>query len=271
MRLDLPDHRLLAQGDAQRLTQLVANLLNNAARYTPEGGSIAVRAEAERGQVVLRVRDNGRGIEPQLMDHIFDMFVQGPPSVLQAGGGLGIGLALARKIAQLHGGSLKAHSEGAGKGSEFTFRFPLLGTPLASEGASATARRTVDPSVPRRVLVVDDNVDAATMLDVLLRSLGHKTCVAYDGVEALKMAADFHPDIVLLDIGMPGVDGYEVARGLRALRKDDPLRIVAITGWGQDADRKKSHEAGFDVHLVKPVDPDDLERALGGRIGRTLH
>ena len=125
--------------------------------------------------------------------------------------------------------------------------------------------------MPRRVLVVDDNADAAAMLDVLLRSLGHQTCVAHDGVEALKMAADFHPDVVLLDIGLPGADGYEVARGLRALRKDDPLRIVAITGWGQDADRQKSKQAGFDVHLVKPVDPAELVRVLDERTGRTLH
>jgi PAS domain S-box-containing protein len=269
--LDLPDHRLLAQGDAQRLMQLVANLLNNAARYTPEGGRIAVTAEAEGGEALVRVSDNGRGIEPQMMDHIFDMFVQGPQSVLQAGGGLGIGLALARKIAQLHGGSLEAHSEGAGKGSEFTLRIPLMDPALAWEGASAAAQAHVEPGLPRRVLVVDDNVDAAEMLDVLLKSLGHKTCVAHDGLEALKRAADFHPDIVLLDIGLPGADGYEVARGLRALRKDDPLRIVAITGWGQDADKQKSRQAGFDVHLVKPVDPAELMRVLDGRPGRTLH
>ncbi len=271
LSLELSERPLLVQGDAQRLTQLVANLLNNAARYTPEGGSIAVTGQVEGGAVSLRVRDNGRGIEPDIIGHIFEMFVQGPQSVLQAGGGLGVGLALARRIAELHGGSLEAHSEGAGKGSEFTFRIPLLDTALASEGEPGAPEAHVESSGPRRVLVVDDNVDAAAMLSMLLKSLGHETCVTHDGLEALKIAVDFHPDIVLLDIGMPGADGYEVARGLRALRKGDPLRIVAITGWGQDADKQKSKEAGFDVHLVKPVDPAELVRALDERSGRTLH
>lgn len=260
----MPAERMLVQGDAQRLTQLVANLLNNSARYTPDGGLIAVSARAEEGRAVVRVRDNGRGIEPQMIDRIFDMFVQGREPVQRVGEGLGVGLALARRIAEAHGGSLEAHSEGENKGSEFTLRIPPSDIPVASaDSAHAVSEAHVKPIVPRRVLVVDDNVDAATTLNLLLKSLGHETCVAYDGAQALTMAVDFRPDIVLLDIGMPGLDGYEVARRLRALRKDPPLRIVAVTGWGQETDRQKSQEAGFDVHLVKPVDANELARVLG--------
>jgi PAS domain S-box-containing protein len=270
--VDLPAERMLVQGDAQRLTQLVANLLNNSARYTPDGGLIAVSARAEEGRAVVRVRDNGCGIEPQMIDRIFDMFVQGRDPVQRVGGGLGVGLVLARRIAEAHDGSLEADSEGENKGSEFTLRIPLSDIPVASaDSAHAVSDAHVKPIVPRRVLVVDDNVDAATTLNLLLKSLGHETCVAYDGVQALTMAVDFRPDIVLLDIGMPGLDGYEVARRMRALRRDLPLRIVAVTGWGQETDRQKSQEAGFDVHLVKPVDANELARVLGERTGATLH
>jgi CheY-like chemotaxis protein len=268
LELDLPPQGMIVDGDLGRLTQLLTNLLNNAARYTPAGGRIAVTARVEGGNALVRVRDNGRGIERQMLERIFDMFVQGR-ALLRVEGGLGVGLALARRTAELHGGSLEAHSEGAGKGSEFTLRLPLASRQAVSAAEQVTM---VQPVVAQRVLVVDDNADAAATLELLLKSLGHETRVAHDGFEALRVAPRFRPDIVLLDIGMPGLDGYEVARRLRSLERERPFRIVAITGWGQEADRQKSREAGFDVHLVKPVEPKELARVLHGKNGgATLH
>jgi len=188
--------------------------------------------------------------------------------------GLGVGLALARRVAEMHGGGVEARSEGPDRGSEFSLRMPLAGAVNAlAESAEATPKpkAQASPVAHRRVLVVDDNVDAAAMLDMLLRSLGHETRVAHDGIEALRIAGEFRPDIVLLDIGMPGLDGYEVARRMRSLAKDRRVRIVAVTGWGLDADRQRSREAGFDLHLVKPVDATDLAQALNDRNGATLH
>jgi PAS domain S-box-containing protein len=269
--VDLPAERLLVEGDVHRLTQLLTNILHNSARYTPDGGLIAVSARAEATQAMVRVSDNGRGIEPELIDRMFDMFVRGREPVELVEGGLGVGLALARRIAEAHGGSLEAHSEGKNQGSEFVLRIPLSDSPAVSRDAQAVSQADANTIVPRRVLVVDDNVDAATTLGQLLKSLGHEALVVYDGMQALAMAVDFRPDVVLLDIGMPGLDGYEVARRLRALRNHAPLRIVAVTGWGDEADRRKSQEAGFDVHLVKPVDANELARVVGQRTGATLH
>ena len=271
--VDLPSEPLTVQGDVHRLTQLLANLLNNAARYTPQAGTISVRARREHGWSVVQVRDTGRGIEPDMLKRIFHMFVQGRTPLERLGGGLGVGLALARRIAEAHGGSLEARSEGENKGAEFTLRIPLAdrARPSAPAPAPEAAEGSAKPMLAKRVLVVDDNIDAATTLQLLLKSLGHETCVAYDGQHALRMAAEFRPDTVLLDIGMPGLDGYEVARRLRALKRERPLRIVAITGWGQEADRIRSREAGFDVHLVKPVDPSLLTSVLGSNNGHTLH
>jgi PAS domain S-box-containing protein len=269
--VDLPAKRLMVEGDADRLTQVVTNLLNNSARYTPPGGRIAVRARAKQGWVNLSVRDNGKGIDPQMSGRIFDMFVQGRDPLQRVGSGLGIGLALSRRITELHGGSLEAHSEGEHKGSEFTVRVPLSANRESLDDKRSPPEPVSQTVAPRRVLVVDDNVDAAAALGVLLQSLGHETCVVHDGLEALKMAVEFRPDIVLLDIGMPGLDGYEVARRLRLLNKDRTFRIIALTGWGQESDRQKSQEAGFDVHLVKPVDRNELVQVLGEKNGATLH
>jgi PAS domain S-box-containing protein len=261
---------VVVDGDVNRLTQLATNLLNNAARYTPEGGHIAVKVSAEGGEALLRVRDDGRGIEPDLLERIFDMFVQGRTPLKRMAGGLGIGLALSRKIAELHGGALEAASEGPGKGSEFTLRLKLA-REQAGEPARA-AQPALRPKSPgERVLVVDDNVDAAATLEMLLGSLGYQTRVVHDGASALAAAKQFKPDVVLLDIGMPGLDGYEVARRLRAMKSGRALRIIAVTGWGQEADRHRSREAGFDVHLVKPVEPGELLRVLDKKGGATLH
>ncbi len=270
--VDAPEGQVFVQGDVQRLTQLVANLLINSARYTPKGGSITVKARAEDGFAILRVRDTGMGIEPHMIERIFDLFARGPQPLQQVGIGLGVGLAVARRIAELHGGLLEVHSEGQNKGSEFTLRLPLSDVPKAwAASAAAAAEPEAMLLVPRRVLVVDDNVDGATALTLLLESLGHETCVVHDGIQALRAAVDFRPDVVLLDIAMPGIDGYEVARQLRAIKKDSPLRIIAVTGYGQESDRQKSREAGFDVHLVKPVEVNDLAQALGERNAATLH
>ena len=267
LEVEAPAEGLVVYGDRDRLTQLVANLLNNAARYTPPGGRIWIRARRDHGHVVLSVRDTGRGIEPQIIERIFDMFVQGRSVLERVGGGLGIGLALARRIAELHGGTLVAKSEGPNRGAEFVLRVPLSQAPAVSEPARAEQKTML----ARRVLVVDDNVDAATTLQMLLRSLGHETRVAHDGMTALEIAREFRPEVILLDIGMPGLDGYEVARRLRAMNHGQTFRIVAITGWGQEADRTRSKEAGFDLHLVKPVDPGVLVSVLEQRNGPTLH
>jgi PAS domain S-box-containing protein len=267
LEVELPEQPIPVRGDLHRLMQVLGNLLNNAARYTPRGGRISLTAARERGHAVVKVRDNGVGLDPALSAKIFDMFVQGRSSLERVAGGLGVGLALARKIAELHGGALEAHSEGRGRGAEFVLRIPL---DEAAAPEQASAQDAAKPSAARRILVVDDNVDAATMLELLLRSLGHETRAVYDGASALKAAAEFHPDVVLLDIGMPDLDGYEVARRLRAM-KDAPRRIVAVTGWGQPADRQRSQEAGFDRHLVKPVEANELVRILDERNGATLH
>lgn len=273
LHVHLPPDGLTVMGDIDRLTQMTANIVNNAARYTPRNGNIWIDGRIEGDNAVLAVRDDGCGIEPAMIDRIFGMFVQGRPALQRVGGGLGIGLALARRIAELHGGSLHARSDGENKGSEFTITIPL-----AEETVLKRARKPEQPDaadsttlVARRVLVVDDNMDAAGALGTLLMSLGHETRVAYDGLQAIRMANDFKPDIVLLDIGMPGLDGYEVARRLRGLDSTRDMRIIAVTGWGQETDRVRSREAGFDLHLVKPVDTRDLALALSERNGSTLH
>ncbi len=257
LAIEILDEPLLVQGDAKRLVQLVVNLLSNAARYTPSGGRISVSVSLEGGYTLLRVRDNGPGIAPAAQERIFDMFVRGEDASAAFGGGLGVGLALSRKIAELHGGSLDVASEGLGHGAEFRARLPLT-------RAQATPATPSPPTAPvRRVLIVDDNHDAAITLEALLRGMGHRTLIARDGEEALERVPGFAPDHVFLDIGMPGLDGYEVARRIRALPLRTQPRIMALTGWGQDDDRERSLAAGFDDHLVKPVSPDQLVAALG--------
>ena len=259
----VPSTGLLVEGDAARLAQVIANLLTNAAKYTPNGGVIEVTASAgEHERVALVVRDNGVGIEPALLPRIFENFVQGRQAIDRAGGGLGLGLAIARNLVEMHGGALRAESEGAGKGSTFILELPLLG------GGAAARRLTLPPLGVtaglrgRRLLVVDDNRDGAVMLAQALEAIGHIVRVAHDGPSALVAAASFRPEMALLDIGLPVMDGYELARRLRATMGDEAPRLIAITGYGLESDRQRSLDAGFVEHLVKPVDFALLERTL---------
>jgi PAS domain S-box-containing protein len=256
--VDLPQEPIWLFADRARLTQVISNLLNNAARYTPSGGRIDVTARAAGGELAIAVRDDGIGIEAGLLTGIFDMFFQAGSGSRQATGGLGIGLALARQLVELHGGSIEARSEGAGRGSEFTVRVPLPIAPALSceEAQPCAAERA------RRVLVADDNVDAAESLGLLLRRMGHAVQLSYDGVAALEAALREPPEIVLLDIDMPNLDGFAVAARLREDRRFDRVPIVALTGMGQEVDRKRTRQAGFDEHVLKPVDSSALRRAL---------
>jgi PAS domain S-box-containing protein len=258
----MPQEPLAIEGDLTRLAQALTNLLNNAAKYTPPAGEIRLTVEREEGgRVAIRVRDTGVGITADLLPKIFDLFTQGERALDRSEGGLGIGLTLAQRLIKLHGGSLEALSEGPGQGSEFVVHLPLAAVPATSSrsGSRAAQRR---PAGSRRILVVDDNRDAAESLETLLQLWGHETRSAHDGPQALAVAAEFWPEIVLLDIGLPGMDGYEVARQMRALPGGERALIVAVTGYGRSSDRLKSQEAGFDHHLVKPVQPEVLHELI---------
>jgi len=243
----------------------LANLLNNAANYTGAGGRIELHARREQNHVAIAVRDNGAGIPAEALPRLFEMFSRGDRSHRRDQGGLGIGLALARGLAEMHGGSITATSAGVGKGSEFTVTLPLA----ADQGARPASEKTPveKPVGQHRILVVDDNRDAAESLGMLLELLGVETRIACDGFEALDIFASYDPAVVLLDIGMPEMDGFEVAR---RIRKDFPDRrpvLVALTGWGQEEDRRRTKEAGFDHHLIKPADLATLQKLLASLNG----
>lgn len=255
--ISLPSEPLFVHGDATRLAQVVSNLLNNAAKYTPKGGRIAVNVAHEGDEAVIRVRDNGVGIPSEMLPHIFDMFTQVDAHLSQSQGGLGIGLTLSRRLVQLHGGTIEARSEGPGMGSEFTIR---LATVANAEAAATPALAASGPTVARRVLVVDDNPDGAWTLSGLLETMGHEVRVAHTGAEALAIAETFGPEVVLLDLGLPDFPGYEVARRLRADPRLSGAYLVAQTGWGREEDRALGRAAGFDEHLVKPLTRTDLDR-----------
>ncbi|HEX6634484.1 MAG TPA: PAS domain S-box protein [Usitatibacter sp.] len=257
LELRLAARPLPVHGDMTRLTQVVVNLLNNAAKYTPEGGRIEVESAQERDECVVRVRDNGMGIPPYLLDRVFDLFAQGERTLDRSEGGLGIGLTLARRIVALHGGSIAARSEGAGRGAEFEVRLPRLEVKLASP-SEVPGGETRAAGNRRSILVVDDNEDAANSLAMLLQMTGHEVSIAHDGEAALQRIAAAPPDIVLLDIGLPGMSGYEVAERIRAMPHLSGMRVYALTGYGQEEDRRRSAQAGFAGHLVKPVIPAEL-------------
>jgi CheY-like chemotaxis protein len=251
LTLRLPDVPIYIHADATRMTQVVGNLLNNALKFTPTGGEISVIVEREDGHAVVRVRDTGIGIEADHLRHVFDMFMQVDTTLERTKSGLGIGLTLAKTLVELHHGTIEAHSPGVGRGTELVVRIPVVDPPVAT-APSRLAKQTTSGS--RRVLVVDDNHDSAESLQILLQLSGHEVRTAHDGLEAVNAAASFLPDVVLLDIGLPGLNGYEAARRIRALPSGRTLKLVALTGWGQERDRQQSTESGFDVHLVKPVD-----------------
>jgi PAS domain S-box-containing protein len=261
LSMSLPSEPVWIQADPARLEQVMVNLLNNAAKYTDEGGHIWLTVEQEGNEAVLRVRDSGVGIAPELLPHIFDLFSQGERSLDRSQGGLGIGLSLVQRLVELHRGTVEAHSEGLGKGSEFTVRLPVLFSPVTYPPTppEETLRQA---AMPGRVLVVDDNVDVADMVSILLQASGYEVRVAYTAQTALETAIESQPNIVLLDIGLPDIDGYEVARRLRQRPQLKDVKLVAITGYGREVDRQRSQEAGFDYHLVKPVDPIKLEALL---------
>ncbi|HLQ65893.1 MAG TPA: PAS domain-containing protein [Candidatus Limnocylindrales bacterium] len=259
----LPDEPILLDADLTRLAQSFANLLQNAAKYSEPGGRILVTARKEDGRAVVSVRDEGMGIPPELLPAVFDLFVQEPRSLGHAQGGLGIGLTLVKRLVELHGGSVEARSDGVGRGSEFVVTLPLVELPVVERPSRVSAENgTHGATGRRRVLVVDDNEDSVESLAMLLAYFGHDVEKASNGGAALKIAERCRPDTVLLDLGMPGMSGYDVCRAIRQEPWGAPITLIALTGWGQVEDRERTREAGFDHHMVKPVDPNVLQGLL---------
>jgi PAS domain S-box-containing protein len=262
LAISLPTEPLTLEADGIRLTQIISNLLNNAAKYTDSGGQIWLTARRERSDVVISIRDTGIGIPPEKLAHVFDMFAQVHATGYRNTGGLGIGLTLVRRLVELHGGKIEARSAGLGKGSEFIVRLPVSACKLEVAAPQPRKSDRTAPLVSKQILVVDDNHDAADSLAMFLKFLGASVKVAYNGAAAIEMVAKSQPEIVLLDIGMPMLDGYGVARRIRELPDGGDLLLVAMTGWGQEEDKRRTALAGFDHHLVKPVDPVKLEKLL---------
>ncbi|HTU93691.1 MAG TPA: response regulator [Gemmataceae bacterium] len=265
----LPDEPIFVEADPTRLAQVILNLLNNAAKYTEEGGYINLSVERQDDEVVLRVRDSGIGISPNMLSKIFELFTQGERTLDRSQGGLGIGLTLVRRLVELHGGTVRAFSEGLGRGSEFVVRLPILQSsgewrPAGSDGKATVANACGSSPLapPRRILIIDDNQDSADSLAILLHMLGHEVRVAYDGESGLLLAEEFSPDIMLIDIGLPRLSGLEAAQRIRHdLGLRDAL-LIAMTGYGQEEDKRRSREAGFNAHLVKPVDFSELQALM---------
>jgi PAS domain S-box-containing protein len=258
--VELPSEPVHVDADAVRLVQVIGNLLSNACKFSPEGGRVSLRVSRTDGEVQLAVKDEGVGIPKEELDRVFDMFVQLDRALERTGGGLGIGLTLVKRIVRMLGGSVTARSEGLGTGAEFIVRLPAVAE------RREQPRPPITPQPPaaalHRVLVVDDNVDAASSLAALLRITGNETHLAHDGVAAIEMAERVRPDVVLLDIGLPRMNGYDACRRIRELPWGKDVVIVAMTGWGQESDRQRSREAGFDHHMVKPVDYGALMTAI---------
>ncbi|HJR03238.1 MAG TPA: CHASE3 domain-containing protein [Methylomirabilota bacterium] len=264
LEVDVPEDVGWVDGDPARLAQVVGNLLDNAIKYTEDGGRVRLRARAEADEIVIVVEDSGVGIDPALLPHVFDLFIQADRSLERKQGGLGLGLTLVRRLVEMHGGRVEAASAGPGLGSAFTIRLPRLAVAGATEPApAADPAETVAAAGPaRRILVVDDHQDSTDSLALFLRLRGHEVRTAHDGPSALDEIERYRPDVVFLDLGLPGMSGYDVARRVRKMDELGPLRLVALTGYGTDGDRQKTREAGFDVHLAKPVDPRALDALL---------
>jgi signal transduction histidine kinase len=268
LAVQVPRRGLLVDADITRLSQVISNLLTNAAKYTPSGGHITILGEAVDHEVILRVRDTGIGITPDVLPHIFDLFVQERQAIDRAQGGLGIGLTIVRNLVERHGGTVQVKSDGQGRGSEFTIRLPRA--TWAEQSESIPRGLEIDRlAVPKdgapRVLIVDDNEDGAEMLSLILSQKGYDTRVAHDAPGALEIAAQFKPATAFIDIGLPVMDGYELAERLRAEPLLSGIRLIALTGYGQESDRQRGRQAGFDEHLVKPVDITAVEAAAANR------
>jgi CheY-like chemotaxis protein/two-component sensor histidine kinase len=256
----LPPTPVHLDADPVRLAQVFSNLLNNAAKYTEPGGRISLTAESSGSDVVVEVCDNGLGIPADAMPRVFKMFSQVDRNMERAQGGLGIGLSLVLRLVELHGGTIEARSDGPGRGSQFVVRLPIVSDVQPAKTAAGDGG--LPETAKRRVLVVDDNHDSAWSLRMMLELMGNETHTAYDGLAAVAAAEEFLPDLILLDIGLPHLNGYDACRRIREQPWSEGMVIVALTGWGQDEDRRRSQEAGFDQHLVKPVDIVELNRLL---------
>lgn len=263
------DDQLSVDGDPVRLAQILTNLLSNCAKYTEPGGTISLTVERDGDDAVISVSDTGLGIPPDYLEDVFEMFSQVKVHQARSRGGLGIGLALVRRLVEIHGGSVSAHSLGIGTGSTFTVRLPAIAdrAPVAKAPRAAESTMSIKGGKARRILVVDDNSDASALLAVLLELEGHEVKTAADGGEAVNAAESFRPEVVLMDLDMPGMDGLEASRRIRARPWGSDVLIAALTGWGQDVDRQRAHEAGVDLHFVKPVDTT----ALLGEVARSLN
>jgi CheY-like chemotaxis protein len=261
LRVTLPESPVYVHGDTARITQVITNLLSNACKYTEPPGAIELTVRTEGGQAVISVKDNGIGITTEMLPRVFEPFAQTHQAVSRSQGGLGIGLALVKQLVEMHQGTVEAFSAGANKGSEFLIRLPLMRAEAAVPGDAET--KPLDEPLRLRILVVDDARDSADSLGLLLNLLGNETRTAYDGPSALAAADQFRPDVVLLDLGMPRMDGFETCRRLRENAWGQGMIVIALTGWGQPQDRNASHDAGFDHHVVKPVDPGALAGLLG--------
>lgn len=264
LTVDLPTEPIFLDADIVRLAQVFSNLLNNAAKYGKEAesrGHIRLTARIDGKNLVVAVKDSGVGISSSMLPHIFDMFTQVGRSLEQSEGGLGIGLSLAKRLVEMHGGIIAARSEGPGKGSEFIVTLPVA---AATPAQTVTMPANTAPEVPsgQRVLIADDNPDVAEAFEVMLQTLGHDVVTAHDGVDALEKAAKFRPDVMVLDIGMPKLNGYDTARAARQESWGKNITLIALTGWGSEKDKLQSEDAGFDIHLVKPVDPISLGKLL---------
>jgi CheY-like chemotaxis protein len=265
--VDLPSTAVRVNGDGARLVQVFANILNNAVKFTPRGGHICFTADQQSNEAVVRIRDTGIGIAPDVLPRVFDMFEQAEPILERSTGGLGIGLTLARRLVEMHEGRTDIRSPGPGQGTEVEIRLPITAVqdanPVAVERPTVAAKRNL------RVLIVEDNPDAAEMLDVAVSRLGHTTKLAHDGATAISIATEFAPDVIFLDIGLPVMNGYTVARTLRERPEFNHVHIAAVTGWGQEEDRRKARDAGFDSHFTKPLSPavlEDLLATIGQRM-----
>ncbi len=262
LTVTLPDEPLYVDADKTRLTQILSNVLNNAVKYSDRGSRIWLTVQREGNEAVIRLRDNGIGIPPRMLPKVFEMFTQVDRSLEKKQSGLGIGLSIVKRLVEMHGGSIEAQSEGPGKGSEFIIRLPAAPSPTTEQPLRSSVEQPAQQTARYRILIADDNVDSAVSMAMMLSIMGHEVRTAHDGLEAVATASAFQPDLILLDIGMPKLNGYDACRRIREQPWSKNALIAALTGWGQEEDKRRSQEAGFDRHLVKPVEPDALEKLL---------